>query len=297
MDFNVFTNFLINNFLFSFAIIIISFFLGWVLYNHIILRKISLRDSLFEKDNLAAWIEFIGAFIFPTLFLAAKAVEGSASENLLVDLGICIIYVVAYILLFTVLRLSSGLLVKLICAGDSQGKIDLNNEIYIQKNIAASLFSIVLSVIFVSLVRFLDVLPGYFLTSLFKMGDVLVFTLIAFIRYSLILRQKTTLLKEIFIDNNAAAGAAFLGFMFAVETILCNAVALQKEFDFVELIVVSFVGLAIFGILSAFFKLMFTKMIKVDIWNEVYEQNNLGAAIGQIALYIGIASVIVNFMK
>jgi len=297
MDFTTFLKFLMNDFLFSFIIIIVSFTVGWFLYDRVILGKINLRDSLFEKDNFAAWIEFIGAFIFPVLYLAAKAIQGSSSDRIFIDLLTCVVYVLVYIVLFTVLRLLSGYIIKLIGEKDDDGKIKLNAEIYSQKNPAAALFSVTLSIIFVSIIRFFDILPEYFLISLLKMSSVLIFTLLALIVYSLVLRKKTTLFKEIFIDNNTAAGVGLAGFVFAVETILTSAVEFQTAFDYVELIMFSIVNLIIFGVLSVLFKYIFTRMIKVDIWNEVYGQNNVGAAIGQAALYIGIANVIIHFIK
>ena len=39
-----------------------------------------------------------------------------------------------------------------------------------------------------------------------------------------------------------------------------------------------------------------SRLVKVDIWKEIYEQDNVGAAIGQMALYVGIAAIIVNFI-
>jgi hypothetical protein len=294
---NVFVKFLANDFMFSFVIILVSFILGWLLYDNIITRGISLRDSLFEKDNFAAWVEFIGAFIFPILFLAAKSVEGSASSNLFYDLLYSVEYAISYVIVFTVLRAVSSLIIRHLGAKDEEGKISLNHEIYIQKNMAASLFSVALSTIFVSIISFFDVIPGFILTSVYKMSVILVLSLLSVIVYCLILRKKTTLIKEIFIDNNIAAGVNLLGFVFAVETILYNAAALQVQFDLFQLAMMSFIGLVLIGILFAFFRWAFCKIIKVDIWNEVYEQNNIGAAVGEIALYIGIASVIVNFMK
>ncbi len=297
MEFAGLIKFLGNNFLFSTVIILITFILGWILYNHVVIRGICLKDALFEKDNLAAWVEFIGAFIYPALYLAAKSIEGSASDNILLDLLICVGYVVSYVLIFTVLRLLAGTVVKLLDSEDHEGKISLNSEIYSQKNIAAALFSSALSIIFVNVVKFLDILPGYFLTSVYKMLIILLFTLIALVAYMLLLRNKTTLFKEIFIDNNIAAGVCFAGFVFAVQLILGSLTELQVEFDFAGLLSMSAISLVLFGVLSILFKWLFTRMIKVDVWKEVYEQNNIGAALGQIALYVGIANVIVHFIK
>lgn len=297
MDFTGYLQFTANNLLFSFVIISLSFILGWLLYNKVILRNICLKDALFEKDNLAAWVEFIGAFVFPALYLSAKAVEGSASDTLLVDLVVCVIYAIAYIFLFTLLRLVSGGLVAAVRLEDHEGRVSLNSEIYKQKNISAAIFSVVLSSIFVNLVQFFSVEPGYLSVSLLRMLVILVFTLVAFAVYMQLLRSRTTLFKEIFIDNNIAASAALLGFQYAVNLILSNIVTLQVEFNLGELVLMSLTSLILFGLLAVVFKYLMSRLIKVDIWNEVYEQNSMGAALGQAALYIGIANVIIHFIK
>jgi hypothetical protein len=267
------------------------------MYSKIILRKINLKDALFEKDNLAAWIEFLGAFIFPTLYLAAKAIEGPAHENVFMDLLICIGYEVGFIILFTVLRLFSNLAIRQISPPDIEGKIRLNNEVYNQKNIAASLFSATLSIISVSIIMFLDFMPEELFASAFKMLNVVVYSLLALIVYEMVLRSKTTLFKEIFVDNNPAAGVALGGFVLAVETILTHIIQYQLEFDFIDLLVVSAIGLVVFLVLAYLMKWLFAAILKVDIWNEVYEQNNMGAAIGQVVLYVSIANIIIHFLK
>jgi len=292
-----FLRFFVNNSLFTFFIIFISFILGWVLYNYVILRTMALKESLFEKDNPAAWAEFIGAFIFPTLYLAARAVEGSASENIFLDLMICLGYAFMYILLLTALRVVSAHVIGVMSPTDANGRIDLNSEIYAQKNVSASLFSITLSVVFVSMLSFLDMEPGLVVPSLLRILNVLIFTILAFTAYSAMLRRKTSLLTEVFVHNNVAAGASFLGFATAVELILANAISLQKTFNYPILLAVCAISLIILGIFSAVFRILFSRIISVDIWNEIYNQNNVGAALGQAAVYISIAFVITGFMK
>jgi uncharacterized membrane protein YjfL (UPF0719 family) len=298
MDVASLLKFVSYNSLFTASVVLVSFVLGWLLYRYIILRKINLRDSLFEKDNAAAWFEFIGAFIFPVLYLAANAIIGSASSNIIIDLLICLVYVVIYIVIFTILRLLTGAFVKSIKLSDEGGKISLNNEIYGQKNVSASLFSIAFSLIFVSFIKFLDFTStDELVTSLLRMSSILVFTLLAFTGYCLILRRKTSLVNEIFVDNNIAAGVSFLGFIFAIEFILDNAIQLQNDFSFVDLIIISAAALILFAIFSVLFKFLFSRIVKVNFWKEIYEQNSVGAAIGQCALYIGIASILISFMK
>jgi len=295
-----FFSFFLKDLSFSFIILTVGFILGWVIYNNIVLRNVSLKDALFTKDNLAVWIEFIGAFVFPVLYLAAQGIKGSASDNIFMDLAVCIGYTVFYIAILTILRLTSNYIVTLINAEDEHGKVCLNKEICEQKNIGAALFSVSLTVIFVGMIKyidFIDIINGLGSTVLIKTLLFFVFMLLAIVCYLLILRRKTTLFKELFIDNNAAAGVGFLGFVFAVQTIVNGVISVYSmDFDLITVSIVIAISLIILGVLAVFFKLIFTSMVKVDIWNEVYEENNIGAAIGQVALYVGIAGIIVNFI-
>jgi hypothetical protein len=293
-------SFFLKDLSFSFVILTIGFVLGWIIYNNVVLNDVSLRDALFSKDNLAAWIEFIGAFVFPVLYLAAQAIKGTVSDNLFVDLAVCTGYTIFYTAIITILRLLSRFVVNLINAEDGQGKICLNKEIYEQKNIGAALFSVALSVIFVGLIKyidFIDIINGSGSAMLIKILLYVVFMLIAILCYILVLRRKTTIFKELFIDNNAAAGIGFLGFVFASQTIISGIISsYSMDFHSMTVAIVIAVSLMVYGILALVFKQIFTSIVKVNIWNEVYEENNIGAAIGQIALYIGIANIIVNFI-
>lgn len=293
--------FFLKDLSFSFVILMVGFILGWVIYNNLVLRDVSLKDALFTKDNFAAWIEFIGAFVFPVLYLSSHAIKGSASDNVFVDLAVCTGYTVFYVVILTVLRLMSKTIVSLINAEDGHGKVCLNKEICEQKNIGAALFSVTLSVIFVSLIKYIDfiaiIVDGVGAAILIKLLLFLVFVLIAIVCYSVVLRRKTTLFKELFIDNNAAAGIGLLGFVFAVQTIITGIIdAYASDFNLITVALVIAVCLVIYGILSVLFKKIFTAIVKVDVWNEIYEQNNVGAAVGQAALYVGIAMIIVNFI-
>lgn len=293
-------SFFLKDLSFSFVILTVGFMLGWIIYNNIVLRDVSLKDALFTKDNLAVWIEFIGAFVFPVLYLAAHGIKGSASDNVFIDLGVCLGYTIFYVAILTLLRLLSKYIVNLINAKDHSGKICLNKEICEQKNIAAALFSVSLTIIFVSLIKyidFIDIIDGLGISILIRVLLFLVFMLFAMACYSFILRRKTTLFKELFVDNNTAAGVGLLGYVFAVQTIIDGIISVYNmDFDLFVVSIIIAISLIVFGILSILFKLIFTKLVKVDIWNEVYEQNNIGAAIGQAALYVGIANIIVNFI-
>ncbi len=294
-------SFFVKDLSFSFVILTVGFILGWIIYNNIILRDVCLKDALFTKDNLAVWIEFIGAFVFPVLYLAGYGIKGAASDNIFVDLAVCLGYAIFYTVILTLLRICSKYIVNLINASDNHGKICLNKEICEQKNIGAALFSVSLSVIFINIIKlidFIDIINGLGLEILLKIMIFLVFMLLALVCYSFVLRRKTTLFKELFIDNNPAAGIGLLGFVFAVQTIIAGVMSYYfMDFDLLTVSLVIGASLIIFGILSVIFKLIFTSLVKVDIWKEVYEQDNVGAAIGQVALYVGIATIILSFIK
>lgn len=296
MGFVDFFNFFLRNTMFSFSTILVGFGLSFLLYDKIVTKGINLKSALFDKDNFAAWLEFTGAFVFPVLYISSKALAGSVSENIWIDLLISLAYVASYVVLFTLLRLTSGLIVKVMGCSDQDGKVSLNNEIYTQHNVASSMFSIALSILFANIATFLDPHPEFIVASLLKICVVLMISLAALAGYTLILGRKTTLAKEIFEDNNAAAGIELAGFMFAVQIILAFCINIKEALTFTEIIIVSCIDIAILGILACLFNILFAKILKIDLWEEIYQQNNSGAAFGRVALYVGIASVIVNFL-
>jgi Domain of Unknown Function (DUF350). len=296
MDINMFLKFLGSNFVFSFCTILIGFFLSYILYDKVVTRGIKLKDALFEKDNFSAWLEFTGAFILPILYISARAMAGSSSENMWMDLLISLGYVVIYVILFTVLRLCSSLVVRLLNFKDERGAVRLNDEIYTQNNNAAAIFSIALSVIFVNIVSFFDPHPEYIVASLLKISVVLLITLAAVACYMAVLGRKTTLAQEIFKDNNAAAAIEFLGFVFSIQMILSTYINLKEAISFTDSLIVTFISLAVFGVLSAVFNVLFARVLKIDLWDEIYQQNNAGAALGRVALYAGIGFIIINYI-
>lgn len=303
MDIKSIIDFLWQNTMFSFTIIFTNFVLGWFLYSKIITNKISLQDSLFEKDNFAAWLEFIGAFIVPTLFLASKAVAGSQNSNIFMDLLISLIYVICYNLLFMFLRLISNYFVRLFKTDDpSNEKICLNNEIYKQKNIAASLFSISLSIIFANIISFVQFTDfniifssEMLLNSIYKVLIILIATLISILCYVLVLKKKTSLYHELFIDDNPAAGLCFASFIFSIQTILHGIIKLTPTINILDSSINILCSLLLFGVLGLIIRKIFMSLVKVKLDIEIYDQNNLGAALGQGALYFGLANVIVHY--
>ena len=297
VDIKLMLGFLTKNFLFNFSLILVSIILNWILYSYLILKKTKLKYSLFEKDSFAAWIEFIGAFILPTLSLSAYASKSPASNNVFIDFLICCAYSIIYIVLFNILKFTGNKIISFSHIYGNDKRIDINKEIFEENNTALAIYSTSLSIIFINIVKLFDIDTDYFMLSLLKISNVLIFTLISYIIYILILNNKTTLFKEVFINNNAASVTSFLGFTFAVQYILDNTISLQTDFIFIELLAISMVSLLVFGILSVLIKYIFTFIAKVDFWKEIYLQSNIGAAIGQSALYIGIACVIIGFIR
>jgi len=292
----MFLNFLGSNFVFSFCTVLIGFSLSYFLYDKVVTRGIELKKALFEKDNFAAWIEFTGAFVLPVLYISAKALSGSASENIWTDLVISLVYVVAYVVLFTILRLCSSLVVRILGCKDENGLVRLNTEVYTQNNCAAALFSISLSVVFANIASFFDPHPEYLVASLLKICVIIVITLATIAGYMAILGRKTTLTQEIFNDNNSAAAVEFLGFVFAIQMIMRAYITIKEAVSFTDSIIITLISIAIFSILACIFNVVFAKVLKIDLWEEIYQQNNVGAAFGRVALYVGIAYIVINYI-
>lgn len=294
MDYIVFSG---KSFAFSGIALIISLVLGWFLYNSLILGKHSLKEALFDHDNHAAWIEFMGAFIFPVLYVVSVSIKGAESTNYLEDLLKCGVYAIVSVILLVILRAMSGGFVAYLKIKDAKGKVSLTNEIYDQKNTAAALFSVALSVIFANIVAVFDIHPDFIIPSTIEVLTILIFTLAATSIYGYILGKKTSLIKELFIDNNTSSGIGFLGFVLAVQYILHSVIATQIELDLVELLIMSSICLVVFGLITFIIDLVFKKLVKVDMWSEMFEQHNFGAAIGQALVYIGTALAVVAYIS
>jgi hypothetical protein len=222
--------------------------------------------------------------------------SGTLSDKMWIDLAISLGYVVTYVFLFTLLRLSSSLIVRLLGCRDEQGAVRLNTEIYTQQNPAAALFSITLSVIFANIASFFDPHPEYIVASLIKISIILVITLAGVAGYMAVLGRKTTLTQEIFKDNNSAAAVEFLGFVFALQMILFSYINIQEAINFKDTVIVTLISAVIYFILSGLYNVIFAKALKVNLWDEIYQQNNIGAAFGRTALYVGIALIIINYI-
>lgn len=284
--------------LYSFVIIFIGLILGWLMYEKIVLRKINLKDALFEKDNLAGWIEFVGSIILPMFYLASNVLSVQSSDNIYIDLSNCVYRVVLYLICLTILRLLSGQIVKCIADEDEHGKINLNNEIYSQGNLAAAYFSVAISVVFtngISLINFSNLME--LSSSILNVAMIFVFTVLVALVYILVLGSKFRLGKELFIDNNGAAGFAFLGLMLAVQIILRKIALSGVGFDYLHWILAGGLSLVLFLILTGIFKLLILKLLKVCFKSEVFEDNNMGVAFGLSGLYIGVAQVIMSFIN
>lgn len=280
---------------FSGLISFVGLILSWVLYKYVVIRVVSVKKALFENDNFAAWLEFVGAFVLPVFYLSAKAIDLEISSYFGTDLLYGLVFVVFYTFLFTFMRILSGWTVYFIAGDDEGGKVNLYKEVYEQQNIAASLFSISFALIFVNMLSNLKLASiSDLMNSSLRSMEILVLTMLFSLIYILVIRRKS-LLKEIFVHNNTAAGIGFLGFIMGVQIILNAAVNYSSDFITIDIVILAVIGFAVLLIISYVSRLLYSKILKVNILEELYDQNNAGAAFGELALFIGISMIIANF--
>lgn len=282
--------------IFSGLITLLGMVLSWLLYRYVVARKLDLKKALFEEQNFAAWIEFVGAFILPVFYLSAKAIQEERAAVFSQDLLMGIGTVVLLVLLFTLLRLVAGWAVCFSCGHDAKGKIDLIEEIYLQKNVAAALFSVSLAVVFANM---LAQLHGggieNILLSVTGMLEILLLSLAFFFVFGL-LHRRISFLDEIFKDNNEAAGVVLLGFSIAIQILLHTAVNYREDFMSLDIVILACIAFGILLLTVFTGRLIYSKLLRLKLLDEFYKDNNQGAALGELALYIGTAWMIANFL-
>ena len=197
----------------------LTVFLWWLVYSHVLSRGYSVREAVFGKQpNPAVALDLLGG-ILTIGILIASIIENSLKQSFLLDLRNIVFSLALMLVLMTVSRVLIAGLLRLWFRGrkDAQGDlVTLNNELFKQRNIAAGLFSGILNIILVAGLIELDLFntSGYWLEGLFNLlGIWLLGLLVVMIHSFLYLGYgiRNHILHECFHDNNPAAATSLLG--------------------------------------------------------------------------------------
>ena len=302
-------NFINDIFMLFLSVSIILFtviLLGWLVYNRLFLRGLSLKDVLFKKNSLTIWLEFIGGFLIPALFLVSMLMVPSGKfiyQGKFVDLLAIISYIIIYILILSLFRYLASKAIKLIGKWTLKYEIDLEDEIFKQENIAASLFSISISTLVIGMLLQENFFAENLFTNLIRIGLVFIMTLgLLSVHKTLFYPKHSSLFKELFIDDNVCAGILLLGHTIAVNLIIFSSIEWFRIpasgwYNIFNIIDVTIFICVIYLIMIVFVsgsKLVMNAILAIDIDHQLFEENNVGYSILESSFYIMLSIIIIN---
>lgn len=250
---------------------------GWLIYDKVATRNYSLSKSIFEDRNLAAGIEVVG-FLLVEVLIAVSALSGEEIKivdesgqlvvNYLRDLEAVAVTIVFCNITFFLFRWLTAVLLKFNFRDklDSHGeKVRFNNEIFNQRNLGASLFSLSFLLVMYFMILQEDFLgiQRYQIESYLNMSAVLIMgVLVYFLFNTFFMASGHTTLDELFIDNNAGVGLSLMGLMFTVLYMQSKVIAhFQQGEHFFNLDGESYLQLLVLITFIFLFRKLFTMLV------------------------------------
>lgn len=272
--------------------------LGWIIYEKLFYREISLKKQLFENDSLTVWLEFVGGFLAPALYLVSIIItptglfiyKGQWTDFITIG-G----YIFQYLIIFSVFRYIVEGLIGLIGKLFHNKKVSLKNEIYMNNNIPAAFFSVSISIMAVNILllenKFYTNLP----LSLMRIGLVLLITSSLISVYTTFFLPKgISLFNKLFIEKNKSTGILILGYTTAINLIIYAVINWIKKFNPLEIILfITFIYLIMVVIVNIL-KWILNKLLNININQELFEQDNMGYALMESSVYILLSLIVIN---
>ena len=298
----------------DFAMVIINIILSiatvgliaWITYDKIFLKNISLKIALFKNESLPVWLDFIGGFLVPVLFLVATLMAPTGKivyDGHWKDILVSIAYISSYTIIFAIFRYLADRIVKTIGKLQFKKEVSLEHEVFSQNNIAAALFSISISVVFISMILQENILNENIFSNLIRVSLVFLITLGLLSVYKTYFFQKhSSLFKELFIDHNICSGVLLLGHAIAVSLIVNSTINWfnAPSYSWFKLSFISDITLMICFIylimlvMVSVSKLIMNKILSININQELFEENNVGYALLESSYYILLSIIIIN---
>lgn len=193
----------------------------WLIYDTFLSRGHKLRDALFgQRPNPAVALDLTGGFLAAGLLLYS-IVSMAPRTSFRLNIPAVVLSILVVVLLLALLRglIAVFLRVWFGARRDAQGDIiSLNNELFIQRNLATGVFSTVVYLVLVAGLVELDpwsaVEEG--LPALWNMLGIWLFGIVVIVLHSALYLgygTRNNILHESFHDNNPAAPCSLLGLM------------------------------------------------------------------------------------
>lgn len=200
---------------------LLSLLLWWAVLENLLTRSYSVREALFgPSPNVAVAWDLLGGFCAIGL-VASSIISGEALANLWLDVEYTALILLGTVALLAGLRLLLAGLLRVWFYGslDAQGqRISINNELFVQRNLATGVFSATMYLMLAMSLLELDpvaLVAGVWL-SLWNLLGVWFVGLLLIVLHSLTclgLGPREHLLRESFHENNPAAPCSFSGLL------------------------------------------------------------------------------------
>ncbi len=191
----------------------------WIIYQVVLARGYSVRDAVFGTNpNPAVAMDLLGGMLATGLLIYAS-IRNSPFKDLWMDVRSVCLGLLAMLVLLMVVRLlvAGGLHLWFGGKLDAQGdRVNLNNELFRQRNLATSIFSTVIYMILAAGLLQVDVLNvwGYRMEGVWNMLGIWLLGAILIVLHSFLYLgygPRNNILHECFHDNNPAAPTSLLG--------------------------------------------------------------------------------------
>jgi hypothetical protein len=285
---------------------------GWMLYDKIVTRKVDLKHALFEHDNFAAWLAFIGSFIAPIFFILSFITKDHAADTFfgywlfsMYLVFICLLVLALYqIVLNKIFKGNVIIQNSQKNSADNSGKelknFDVYGEIYEERNEAISIYVSFYSILIINVCTFF--INSFTLNEMaVKLINIVITVLLGWAIYKVIISPRVKLTNEFFENNNTSVSISYFGFIgsliYLTQSWVGWILSSGVRIGLAALILSILIWIFIYTIVIVLTFILFRSILKVDFNDEIVKQKNIGAALGTVALYIGVASLILQCAK
>ncbi len=128
-------------------------------------------------------------------------------------------------------------------------------------------------------------------------GAGVVMLILGFVWFDLVMTRGFHLRKELYDDDNHAAGQVVACFLIALVLVIAAVILGERQAanvvqDLISSLLYFVLAMVLFTIIRIIYKLLTKAILKVDVDNEIFEQDNLAAAKVEGAVYLAMGIIL-----
>jgi hypothetical protein len=287
---------------------LIALLLWWVIYQMMLARRYSLREAIFgENPNAAVALDFLGGMLASGI-LFFFLLRHPTSRDFWSNAGTLAWSIAGLLVMLAALRLLlEGLLrIWFRQARDAQGDyVNLNNELFKQRNFATGIFSTALYLILVAGMLQIELRYSYKfqLAGVFNMLGVWLLGALTVVLHSFLFLgygMRNHILHECFHDNNPAAASSLLGltggFLLLTNHVLDKFRPGIHIFNTKEMWISVGVMILLVLIVRGIFQLIVYGAIKLSLRNELVVRDNVAWGLLDGGLILLLCLILISFI-